>query len=147
VWCILSFWEETEYAKNRIDSKINMSLECACCLHYTCRFVTYYVHSVFVTDIYYDARSLYWYTMMHGHYTDILWCTVNKTLNIPERWCVCPRTVPIFIKNAILIRNRLLRSLKPITCGTMQCSCKPLTLMCCHHWKSREANIFHVLNN
>jgi hypothetical protein len=27
--------------------------------------------------IYYDARSLYWYTMMHGHYTDILRCTVT----------------------------------------------------------------------
>jgi hypothetical protein len=25
--------------------------------------------------IYCDARSLYWYTVMHGHYTDILWCT------------------------------------------------------------------------
>jgi hypothetical protein len=27
--------------------------------------------------IYCDARSLYWYTAMHGHYTDILWCTVT----------------------------------------------------------------------
>jgi hypothetical protein len=27
--------------------------------------------------IYYDARSLYWYTTMHGHYTDILRCTVT----------------------------------------------------------------------
>jgi hypothetical protein len=27
--------------------------------------------------MYYDARSLYWYTMMHGHYTDIIRCTVT----------------------------------------------------------------------
>jgi hypothetical protein len=27
--------------------------------------------------IYYNAWSLYWYIMMHGHYTDILWCTVT----------------------------------------------------------------------
>jgi hypothetical protein len=30
--------------------------------------------------IYCDVRSLYWYTVMHGQYTDILWCTINITL-------------------------------------------------------------------
>jgi hypothetical protein len=41
------------------------------CLRYT-------VHHVgFIILIYYDAWSLYWYTMMHGHYTDILRCTVT----------------------------------------------------------------------
>jgi hypothetical protein len=35
--------------------------------------------------IYYDARSLYWYTTIHGHYTDILRCTVTILIHYDAR--------------------------------------------------------------
>jgi hypothetical protein len=33
-----------------------------------------------------------------------------------------------------------------ITSSAMQCSCKPLTIMCCQHWWPKEINIFYVLS-
>jgi hypothetical protein len=43
--------------------------------------------------------SLYWYTVMHGHYTDILWCTVNKTLSLADKCWL--RSVPVFASAAV----------------------------------------------
>ena len=34
---------------------------------------------------------------------------------------------------------------EPITSAAMQCSCRPLTAMCYHHQRPREANIFQLL--
>ena len=84
---------------------------------------------------------------------------------VPTRLIVCPWALLIVIANAILIGNRLLYSLKgmagsdgrswilgirvvfveAITSFAMQCSCKRLTIMCCHHRRPREANKFYVL--
>lgn len=78
---------------------------------------------------------------------------------------VWPWALLIVIENAIWIGNFLLRSLKGITriwwtylnvgnkdclsrattSVAVQCSCKPLMIMCCHHCRPREARIFHLL--
>jgi len=33
----------------------------------------------------------------------------------------------------------------PVTSAAVQCSCAPLTIMCCDHRRPREANMFRVL--
>jgi hypothetical protein len=72
----------------------------------------------------------------------------------------CRWVLLIVTANAIFIVNRLLLGVKgllgsnghnwilgvrivplePVTSAAMQCSCKPLTIMCCHHRRSKEAN-------
>jgi len=34
--------------------------------------------------------------------------------------------------------------LEPVISDTVQCLCKPLTILSCHHRGPREANIFHI---
>jgi hypothetical protein len=85
---------------------------------------------------------------------------------VPTRLSVCPWALLIVTANAILIGNRLMHSLKEmagsdgrswilgirvllveaITSVVMKCSCKRLTIMCCHHRRPREANKFHILS-
>ena len=35
--------------------------------------------------------------------------------------------------------------IQPVLSAAMQPSSKTRTIMCCHHWRQREANIFNVL--
>jgi hypothetical protein len=80
------------------------------------------------------------------------------------RLTVCPWALLAVIAKAIFIRNRLRHSLKrtvgydghnwildirilcleQVTFAAMHCLCKHLTIMCCHHRRPREADIFHL---
>jgi hypothetical protein len=104
----------------------------------------------------YSCMRSWWWMEVHPKHVE-QFPDINKLCNVASCWiyiAIYSRTLtnlPLCLtdghKNASLIGNRFLPSLKPITYGTMQCSCKPLTIMCCHHRKPRESNIFHVLNN
>ena len=94
-----------------------------------------------------------------------MWPCVKKSgynANIPAHLSFCPWASFIVLAHAILIWNRLLRSLKgsdghnwilgirivflePGISTAVQCSCKPLTIMCCYHRRTRGANIFYSL--
>ena len=97
---------------------------------------------------------------------------VEKTVGKNGRWCFYSKTfkrLPLSFTdchcNVILNWNRLLYSVNgmagsdghsrmlggrtafvgPVTSATLRCSCTPLTIMCCHHRRPRDANIFRVL--
>jgi hypothetical protein len=84
---------------------------------------------------------------------------------IAARVRVCAWALLIVIANAILIGNRLLLCLnekvgsdgrnwdlglrtvflEPVTSVSNQCPCNCHTIMYCHHWRPREANVFRIL--